>query len=134
MPRPRVLSGVQPTGALHLGNWLGAIRNWVDLQNTHDTYVCVVDLHAITVPHDPAKLAEESVEFRRFGRLTLEKKIGFINTMALQVVAAVCESLGAKLKPGWKVPSSNKAAWLRLRHIEVLGALGQRQAPWTAHE
>jgi tryptophanyl-tRNA synthetase len=61
MPRPRVLSGVQPTGALHLGNWLGAIRNWVDLQNTHDTYVCVVDLHAITVPHDPAKLAEHSL-------------------------------------------------------------------------
>ena len=61
MPRPRVLSGVQPTGALHLGNWLGAIRNWVDLQHSHDTYVCVVDLHAITVPHDPAKLAENSL-------------------------------------------------------------------------
>ena len=60
MPRPRVLSGVQPTGALHLGNWLGAIRNWVDLQNTHDTFVCVVDLHAITVPHDPAKLAGDT--------------------------------------------------------------------------
>ena len=57
MARPRVLSGVQPTGALHLGNWLGAIRNWVDLQDTHDTYVCVVDLHAITVPHDPRQLA-----------------------------------------------------------------------------
>lgn len=60
MPRPRVLSGVQPTGALHLGNWLGAIRNWVDLQDTHDTFVCVVDLHAITVPHDPAKLAGDT--------------------------------------------------------------------------
>ena len=60
MPLPRVLSGVQPTGALHLGNWLGAIRNWVDLQNTHDTFVCVVDLHAITVPHDPAKLAGDT--------------------------------------------------------------------------
>ncbi|MFL0738389.1 MAG: tryptophan--tRNA ligase, partial [Prochlorococcus sp.] len=61
MQRPRVLSGVQPTGALHLGNWLGAIRNWVDLQNSHETYVCVVDLHAITVPHDPARLAEETL-------------------------------------------------------------------------
>ena len=60
MPRPRVLSGVQPTGALHLGNWLGAIRNWVDLQDTHDTYVCVVDLHAITVPHDPRQLAADT--------------------------------------------------------------------------
>jgi len=60
MARARVLSGVQPTGALHLGNWLGAIRNWVDLQNSHDTFFCVVDLHAITVPHDPAQLAADT--------------------------------------------------------------------------
>lgn len=59
--RPRVLSGVQPTGALHLGNWLGAIRNWVDLQQDHDTFFCVVDLHAITVPHDPTLLAEQTL-------------------------------------------------------------------------
>jgi len=61
MVRSRVLSGVQPTGALHLGNWLGAIRNWVDLQHEHDTFFCVVDLHAITVPHDPARLAEDTL-------------------------------------------------------------------------
>ena len=61
MGRPRVLSGVQPTGALHLGNWLGAIRNWVDLQDSHDTFVCVVDLHAITVPHDPERLAQDTL-------------------------------------------------------------------------
>ena len=61
MVQSRVLSGVQPTGALHLGNWLGAIRNWVDLQHNHDTFVCVVDLHAITVPHDPARLAEDTL-------------------------------------------------------------------------
>jgi tryptophanyl-tRNA synthetase len=56
-----VLSGVQPTGSLHLGNWLGAIRNWVDLQESHDTFFCVVDLHAITVPHDPVRLAEDTL-------------------------------------------------------------------------
>jgi tryptophanyl-tRNA synthetase len=61
MRKPRVLSGVQPTGALHLCNWLGAIRNWVDLQDSHDTFFCVVDLHAITVPHDPARLAEDTL-------------------------------------------------------------------------
>jgi tryptophanyl-tRNA synthetase len=61
MSKPRVLSGVQPTGALHLGNWLGAIRNWVDLQDSHDTFFCVVDLHAITVPHNPAQLAEDTL-------------------------------------------------------------------------
>ena len=60
MPRARVLSGVQPTGSLHLGNWLGAIRNWVDLQDSHDTFFCVVDLHAITVPHDPERLAADT--------------------------------------------------------------------------
>ena len=61
MGRPRVLSGVQPTGALHLGNWLGAIRNWVELQHDHDTFFCVVDLHAVTVPHDPQRLAEDTL-------------------------------------------------------------------------
>jgi tryptophanyl-tRNA synthetase len=56
-----VLSGVQPTGSLHLGNWLGAIRNWIQLQDSHDAFFCVVDLHAITVPHDPARLAEDTL-------------------------------------------------------------------------
>ncbi|BAC09548.1 tryptophanyl-tRNA synthetase [Thermosynechococcus vestitus BP-1] len=52
-----MLSGVQPTGSLHLGNYLGAIRNWVAGQAEYENYFCVVDLHAITVPHDPAELA-----------------------------------------------------------------------------
>ena len=52
----RVFSGVQPTGNLHLGNYLGAITKFVDLQATHDCIFCVVDLHAITVPQDPATL------------------------------------------------------------------------------
>ena len=59
MNQTRVLSGVQPTGSLHIGNWLGAIRNWVGLQNDFETFFCVVDLHAITVPHDPKKLLED---------------------------------------------------------------------------
>jgi tryptophanyl-tRNA synthetase len=55
--RPRVLSGIQPTaGSFHLGNYLGAVRQWVALQNTHDAFYVVVDLHAITVPQDPAEL------------------------------------------------------------------------------
>ncbi|KAL0053269.1 hypothetical protein WJX82_003538 [Trebouxia sp. C0006] len=56
--RKRVLSGVQPTGTLHLGNYLGAIRNWVNLQELYETYFCVVDLHAITLPHEPKALLE----------------------------------------------------------------------------
>jgi len=54
--RKRVLSGVQPTGKLHLGNYLGAIKNWVGLQEQFEPFFCVVDLHAITAPHDPVEL------------------------------------------------------------------------------
>jgi tryptophanyl-tRNA synthetase len=55
--RPRVLSGIQPTAdSFHLGNYLGALRNWVAMQETHDAFYCVVDLHAITSGHDAALL------------------------------------------------------------------------------
>jgi len=54
--RKRILSGVQPTGALHMGNYLGAIRQWVANQDEYDNYFCVVDLHAITAPHVPKQL------------------------------------------------------------------------------
>src|ERR671926_913177 len=54
---PRLLSGMQPTAdSLHLGNYLGALVQWVALQETHEAYYCVVDQHAITVEHDPAAL------------------------------------------------------------------------------
>jgi tryptophanyl-tRNA synthetase len=59
--RPRVLSGIQPTAdSFHLGNYLGAVRNWVAMQDTHDTFYCVVDLHAITAGHDPALLRQRT--------------------------------------------------------------------------
>ncbi|CAM4130905.1 tryptophan--tRNA ligase [Kibdelosporangium persicum] len=59
--RPRVLSGIQPTAdSFHLGNYLGAIRQWVAMQETHDTFYCVVDLHAITVEHDPELLRQRT--------------------------------------------------------------------------
>jgi tryptophanyl-tRNA synthetase len=59
--RPRVLSGIQPTAdSFHLGNYLGAVRNWVTMQDTHDAFYCVVDLHAITIPHDPAVLRQRT--------------------------------------------------------------------------
>src|SRR5215469_1780197 len=55
--RLRVLSGIQPTAdSFHLGNYLGALRQWVALQDTSDAFYCVVDLHAITMPQDPALL------------------------------------------------------------------------------
>ncbi len=61
MPRPRVLSGIQPTAdSFHLGNYLGALRHWVALQETHDAFYCVVDLHALTVEPDPAALRQRT--------------------------------------------------------------------------
>ncbi len=59
--RPRVLSGIQPTAdSFHLGNYLGAVRQWVALQEEYDTFYCVVDLHAITVDHDPKLLRKRT--------------------------------------------------------------------------
>ncbi|MFI6821913.1 tryptophan--tRNA ligase [Micromonospora sp. NPDC050187] len=59
--RPRVLSGIQPTAdSFHLGNYLGAVRHWVALQDTHDAFYCVVDLHAITAGHDAKTLRQRS--------------------------------------------------------------------------
>src|SRR5690606_12391217 len=61
-PENRVFSGVQPTGNLHLGNYLGAIRNFVGLQNTHECIYCVVDMHAMSVWQDPKELAANTGE------------------------------------------------------------------------
>ena len=60
--RGRIFSGVQPTGNLHLGHYLGAIRNWVALQDSFESIYCVVDLHAITVAQDPAQLRQSTRE------------------------------------------------------------------------
>ena len=51
-----LFSGIQPTGELHIGNYFGAIKNWVEIQGTYNTYISVVDLHSITVPYEPAEL------------------------------------------------------------------------------
>jgi tryptophanyl-tRNA synthetase len=60
--RPRVFSGSQPSGALHLGNYLGALRNYVAMQETHDCIYCVVDLHAITVRQERAELRRNTID------------------------------------------------------------------------
>ena len=62
MAQPRILSGIQTTGNMHLGNYLGAIRNWVELQADYDCFLFMADLHAITVPHDPKQLAENTLK------------------------------------------------------------------------
>ena len=62
MTKNRILSGVQPSGDLHLGNYLGAIKNFVSLQKDYECFFCVVDLHAITVWQDPKELAQKTRE------------------------------------------------------------------------
>src|SRR6185437_2335908 len=60
---PRVLSGMRPTGKLHLGNYVGALQNWVKLQNTHDCFFFVADWHALTTDYDnTSRLADNSLE------------------------------------------------------------------------
>jgi tryptophanyl-tRNA synthetase len=60
--KPRVFSGIQPSGGLHIGNYLGAIRNWVRDQDKYDNIFCIVDLHAITVPQEPAALRDNTLD------------------------------------------------------------------------
>lgn len=57
----RVLSGIQPTGQLHLGNYLGAVRNWARMQHSTDAFFCIVDLHSITTPQEPGAIGRESL-------------------------------------------------------------------------
>jgi tryptophanyl-tRNA synthetase len=64
MPK-RIFSGIQPTGNIHLGNYLGALRNWVALQHEYESFFCIVNLHAITVPQDPKLLAAKTRELAR---------------------------------------------------------------------
>jgi len=60
-----IFSGIQPSGNLHLGNYLGAIKNWVKFQNNYNCIFCVVDMHAITVPQEPAVLTKKTLEIAK---------------------------------------------------------------------
>src|ERR1043166_5891181 len=61
----RIFSGAQPTGNVHLGNYLGALRNWVALQHEYESFFCIVNLHAVTIPQNPKILAQKSGELAR---------------------------------------------------------------------
>jgi tryptophanyl-tRNA synthetase len=57
--RQKVFSGIQPSGNLHLGNYVGALKNWVAMQDEYENFFCIVDLHALTVPQDPEVLRQK---------------------------------------------------------------------------
>ncbi len=63
--KKRIFSGAQPTGELHLGNYLGALKNWVELQEDYESFFCIVDLHAITIPQNPQILRQKTLDLAR---------------------------------------------------------------------
>jgi tryptophanyl-tRNA synthetase len=100
----RILSGVQPTGNTHLGNYVGAFRQWVEQQHEFDAYYCVVDLHAITLPYDPAELRDRTLE------------------MAAILLACGLDPDLCTLFVQSHVPEHTELAWL-LNHIATVGEL-----------
>ncbi len=101
----RVLSGIQPTGDTHLGNYLGAIRNWVDDQHAHDAFYCVVDLHAITIPQPPAELRAKTL------------------AMATMLLAAGLDPEVCTLFVQSHLPEHNQLGWI----MECNAAIGELQ-------
>ena len=92
---PRVLSGIQPTAdSFHFGNYLGALRQWVGLQEGHDAFYCIVDLHAITVEYDPAQLRERTLR------------------SAAQLIAAGIDPEQSTLFVQSQVPEHAQLAWV----------------------
>ena len=63
--KKRIFSGAQPTGSLHIGNYLGALKNWVSLQNEFESFFCIVNLHAITLPQEPQILKRKTLDLAR---------------------------------------------------------------------
>jgi tryptophanyl-tRNA synthetase len=90
----RIFSGIQPSGSLHIGNYLGAVKNWVDLQHKYESFFCIVDYHAITVPYAPADLRARTAD------------------MALSLLAAGLDPAKCTLFVQSKVPEHTELAWI----------------------
>lgn len=101
-----VFSGIQPSGALHLGNYLGAIRNWVTLQETHECFYCIVDYHAITQPYEPAQMARR------------------VREMAIDLLACGVDPDRCTLFVQSTVPEHTELAWV-LSSVTPFGELGR---------
>jgi tryptophanyl-tRNA synthetase len=100
----RIFSGIQPSGELHIGNYLGAVKNWAKLQYEHESIICIVDYHAITVPYEPAQLRVRRAE------------------MALSLLAAGIDPKAATLFVQSQVPEHTELAWI-LNTLTPLGEL-----------
>jgi len=101
---PRIFSGIQPSGELHIGNWLGAVQNWVRLQESYECFICIVDLHAITGKYDAATLAQRTRE------------------MAVGLLAAGIDPKRATFFVQSHVPEHTELQWL-LNSVTPIGEL-----------
>jgi tryptophanyl-tRNA synthetase len=101
---PRIFSGIQPSGELHIGNYLGAVKNWVQLQDRHESIFCIVDYHAITVAYEPALLRRRRRE------------------MAVSLLAAGIDPAKATLFIQSQVPEHTELAWI-FNSVTPLGEL-----------
>jgi tryptophanyl-tRNA synthetase len=90
----RIFSGIQPSGSLHIGNYLGAVKNWVELQHKYESFFCIVDYHAITVPYEPADLRERTAD------------------MGLSLLAAGLDPSKCTLFVQSMVPEHTELAWI----------------------
>lgn len=93
-PKPRIFSGIQPSGELHIGNYLGAVKQWVALQDDYDCFFCIVDLHAITQPFEPEELPRN------------------IYDMALTLLAAGLDPERCTIFVQSDVPEHSELAWV----------------------
>ena len=100
----RVFSGIQPSGELHIGNYLGAVKNWVELQDRYECFFCIVDLHAITQPFEPTELAQRTRE------------------MALSLLAAGLDPERCTIFVQSHVPEHLELAWI-FNTVAPLGEL-----------
>ncbi|MBN2358265.1 MAG: tryptophan--tRNA ligase [Deltaproteobacteria bacterium] len=116
--RPRVFSGMQPTGGLHIGNYLGALKSWVELQDDYDCIYCVVDYHAITIEHDPRDLQAR------------------IELVARGYLAAGVDPERSALFVQSAVPEHTELAWVfsSLTPIGLLGRMTQFKDKSKDHE
>jgi tryptophanyl-tRNA synthetase len=101
---PRIFSGIQPSGELHIGNYLGAVKNWVQLQHEMESFICIVDYHAITVAYQPAELRHRTLE------------------MGLSLLASGIDPAVSTLFVQSRVPEHTELAWI-FNTITPLGEL-----------
>jgi tryptophanyl-tRNA synthetase len=104
MPKSRIFSGIQPSGELHIGNYLGAVKNWVALQTQYESFFCIVDYHAITVPYEPEDLKRRTRD------------------MAISLLAAGIDPSICTLFVQSRVPEHTELAWI-FNTITPLGEL-----------